>query len=175
MSLLLLVAAVAGQPVARAANRRGSAPGQSPDDPRVQRDARRVGGGLELALEVLRQPEREAGGEPLLARDGGGLDRLAPDVDELRVGAGEANLDVAFGQLRADLQRRLAQGLEQAHPGRAAERLDQALRRGGRLLVADGGDGGEVPLERCGESCRLHGVIMTPGWHLSSTIVKSAP
>ena len=66
-----------------------------------------------------------------------------------------------FGELVADLQRRLAQGLHQAHPGGAAECLDQAL--GGRcgLFVADGGDRGEVSLERCDEACRLHGGSMT--------------
>ena len=77
-------------------------------------------------------------------------------------------------ELRADLQRRLAQGVEQPQPGRGTDRRGEPVGRGGDLVAAEGRKLPQVRLEGFGKGCRLHGVIMTSLWRLSSVTVTSA-
>ena len=87
--------------------------------------------------------------------------RLLLDEDEGRILAAHPDLDVPLGELRRDLDGGLAERLQQAHPGRAADRLAQAGGGLGDRVVADGGDPVEVGLERLEKLCHLHDVIMT--------------
>src|SRR5207253_2060498 len=94
--------------------------------------------------------------------------------DELRILAGHADVDVPERKLGADLQRRLAQGVEQPQSGRGADRRGQPVGRGGDLVAAERRQLPQVRLEGLDEGCRLHGVIMTSLWCLSSVNVTSA-
>ncbi len=99
---------------------------------------------------------------------------LVLDVDERGLLAGEADLDVARGELRADLERRLGQELEQAEPERRGERLAQPLRGGRDLLVADARQGGELGLQCLDVRIELHrDIIMTSLSCLSSVVLLS--
>ena len=75
------------------------------------------------------------------------------------------------GQLSAELERRLAEGVEEAQARGTADRLQHAFGRGAGLLVADRGHCGQVGLERIDEPCHLHDVIMTSLWRLSSVFL----
>src|SRR5581483_7856697 len=106
---LLSAPAVAGQAAARAAAHasRGWARLELAlehlDEPRVHGDAVLDGGGVEPGLEAFRQAEGDPRREGLV----GGLDgrlRLVADEHELRVAAGEPDLDPSVLELRVQLE-----------------------------------------------------------------------
>src|SRR5919109_4442967 len=130
------------------------------DEPAVDGDALAPCRQLDRRLQRLGQAERDPGRQAVVGRRLGRSFLLA-DVDERRVLACEAHLDMPGRQLRVELERRLAECVEEAEPGRAANRLQHALGCLSRLLVADGRDRGQVGLERLDEPCHLHDVIMT--------------
>ena len=83
---------------------------------------------------------------------------LAGDVDEHELGllAGEANLDVAGGQLRGQLHRRLREQVEQLQPQAGAECLGQPLRDLRRPLVAELSEVLEILLEALEHDGQIH-------------------
>ena len=89
----------------------------------------------------------EWGGRFVVAGARSGRLRLLLDEDEGRILAAHPDLDVPIRELGRDLHGGLAERLQQAHPGRAADRLAQAGGRLGDRIVADGGDPVEVCLE----------------------------
>src|SRR5918911_5194671 len=104
--VLLSGAGVAPQPVAGPAGARrpaGDGPGEGADEPRVHRDAVAGRGRLDRRLQRLGEAQRDADAERVFGR-GRGLLRRVLDVDERRVLAGEPNLDMALGELAAELQ-----------------------------------------------------------------------
>ncbi len=110
---------------------------------------------------------------PSSARRRGAL-LLVLDVDERGLLAGEADLDVARAELRADLERGLGQELEQAQPQRGGERLAQPIRCDRNLLVADARQRGELGLQCLNVRIELHrDVIMTSLSCLSSVFLLS--
>ena len=78
---------------------------------------------------------------------GGGRGAGARGVDELRLAAGEAELDGAVGHLRVELQGGVAEQVEQPRAQRALERGGDALAGLRRRGVAEPGDRREVGLE----------------------------
>src|SRR4029079_13041523 len=112
-SLLLSALPAPGQP---AGDLRGGSERQAArerlDDPGVQRDPVLGGGRLQRGLQGIRQPQRDPGGQRrlLAGRLGGGL---VGHVHERRLLAGEPELDMAAGELGADLERGLGQQSEE--------------------------------------------------------------
>ena len=78
------------------------------------------------------------------------------DDHELGVAACEADLDASGAELAADLQRRLAEEVEEAEVERRAEGLDQPLGGLRSRLVADSGGVGEILLDRLDVAIELH-------------------
>src|SRR5581483_8342555 len=109
---------------------------------------------LELALKRLDEPR--VGGDPC-----GGGGRLVADEDELRVAAGEPHLDPSVVELAVQLERRLAERLEQAPADRGLEGDREKLGGAGGRLVADRRDAREVFAERLDVSVDLHDRSMT--------------
>ena len=85
----------------------------------------------------------------------------ADDEDELRVAACEPDLDPSFVELAVQLERGLAQRLEQAPADGRLERDREQLGRAGGRLVADRRDAGEVFAERLDVAVNLHDGSMT--------------
>ena len=86
---------------------------------------------------------------------------LVADVDELRVAAGEPDLDPAAVELAVELERRLAERLEEAPAEGGLECDREELGRAGRRLVADRRYAGEVFAERLDIAVDLHDGSMT--------------
>src|SRR5829696_5024913 len=113
---LLSTVRVAGQTPADA---NGTGTGLEPamkraHDPRVDGGAFEIRGYLDLRLEPFGQAQGDAGGEGIVgARGLHGLRRLLLDVHELRIAAGEANLDAAGNRL-GQRERRLVDDVEQS-------------------------------------------------------------
>ena len=78
------------------------------------------------------------------------------DVDELRVAAGDADLDAPALELGRELERRLGERLLEAAGERRLERDREKLRRAGGRLVADCRHAGEVVPDRLDVSVDLH-------------------
>ena len=116
------------------------------------------GGVLDTGLQAFGQPQRDASGRRLVGRRRGGV---VVDDDELWLGAGEADVDAGAVELRLELERRLAQRLEQPPGERRLERDGQEVGGSGRRLVTDGGDGLEILLQRLYVAVDLHGATMT--------------
>src|SRR3954453_2482305 len=155
---LLSALAEAGQtpaPVVVAA-RLGAAT-QGVDDPGVDGDALACGGVLDARLQAFGQPQRDARGRRLVGRRRGGV---VVDDDELWLGTGEADVDAGAVELRIELERRLAQCLEQPPGERRLERDGQEVGGSGRRLVTDGGDSLEILLQRLHVAVDLHGATM---------------
>src|SRR5262249_11374986 len=135
-SRYLLTLGVAGQTLAGEPRRAGlGLPRDRADEPGVRRDALARGGLLDRRLERLGQPQAEAGRE-LLARDSGVLGGLV-DEHELGLLAGQADLDVAGGELRGELERRLAEQVEQLQAQIRGERVAEPLGDPRGALVAE--------------------------------------
>ena len=82
-------------------------------EPRVDGDSFAGGGGFEPALEALGQPERDPGRERLVGGlCGGGA--VVPHEHELRVAAGDPDLDVPAVELARELERGLGERLLEA-------------------------------------------------------------
>ena len=128
------------------------------DDPGVDGDALACGNGLDVRLEALGKPERDARAGGLV---GGARGGLVLDDHELRLAAGQPHFDPDVAQLLAELERRLGQRLEQAPSKGGLERDAEQLCCPRRVLVAEGGDGREVFLERLNIAFDLHGSSMT--------------
>ena len=93
--------------------------------------------------------------------DCAGSGSSSSDVDELRVAAGEANLDPA-GHRAREGERRLADDVQQTQVQRGAERLGQpAAGLHGGLVGGERCCRGEVLLDRVDVVCHLHGGTMT--------------
>ena len=124
------------------------------DEPRVDGDPFAGGGGLEPRLEALGQAEGDPGRERLV----GGLERrrlLVADEDELRVAAGEPDLDAPLFELAVrELERRLAERLEEAPAEGRLECDREELGRAGGRLVADRRYRGRGPHGALGRSRR---------------------
>src|SRR4051812_27580915 len=148
------------------------ASGEGADEPAVHGNSFSRGRRLDRRFERLGEAQRDAGGQPVVSRR---LRRcfLLADVHECGILADEAHLDVAGRQLSAELERGFPECVEEAEPCGTANRLDDALCDGARLLVPDGGHCGHVGLERFDEPCHLHGVIMTSLCCLSSVFATS--
>src|SRR5262245_24140079 len=122
--LLPSALAVAGQAAADAAagrDRGAQTAGQCLDDPGVHGHALFRSRALHRRLQRVGETQRDAGGEAVL----GGWRRgrlFVLDIDERGLLAGETDLDVARGKLRADLEGCLGQELEQADAERWSER-----------------------------------------------------
>ena len=118
------------------------------------------GVGLEPRLQALRQAEGDPGRERLVGGLGGGC-LLVADVDELRVAAGEPDLDAPVVELAVELERGLAERLEEAPADGRLECDREELGRAGRRLVADRRHAGEVLPERLDIAVDLHDRSMT--------------
>ena len=90
---------------------------------------------------------------------GGGL--LVADEHELRVAAGEPDLDAAAVELAVELERRLAERLEEAPADGGLECDREELGRAGGRLVADRRYAGEVFAECLDIAVDLHDGTMT--------------
>src|SRR6188508_338905 len=158
------------EPFAGPSRRPGRAPRKGADEPAVHGNSFSCGRRLDRRLERLGEAERDAGGQPVVGRR---LRRcfLLADVHERRVLSDEAHLDVPVGQLSVELERCLAECVEEPQARRTADRLQHAFGRGTGLLVTHRGDRGQVGLERFDEPCHLHDVIMTSLWSLSSVFL----
>src|SRR6266487_3909887 len=126
---LLSAPAVAGQAPAAAAARAGgrarfAGTREDLDEPGVDGDPFSCGRGLEPRLEALGQAEGDPGRERLVdGLDGGGF--LVADEHELRIAAGEPDLDPPVVELARELERRVA---ERRDAGEVlSERLDVAV------------------------------------------------
>src|SRR5439155_22405317 len=162
---LLSAPAVAGQapaaPAARAGGRaRLAGTREDLDEPGVDGDPFSCGRGLEPRLEALGQAEGDPGRERLVdGLDGGGF--LVADEHELRIAAGEPDLDAPVVELARELERRLAERLEEAPAECGLECDREELGRAGGRLVADRRDPGEVLSERLDGAVDLHDGSMT--------------
>ena len=116
--------------------------------------------GFEPCLQALRQAEGDPGRERLVGGLGG-RSLLVGDVDELRVAAGEPDLDAPVVELAVELERGLAERLEEAPADGRLERDREELGRAGRRLVADRRHAGEVLTERLDIAVDLHDRSMT--------------
>src|SRR6185312_1811542 len=127
-SMLLSALAEAGQAAADTWRRRGDGAAQRAEEPGVHGLALARGGGLDRRLQRLGQAERDPCAQPLVRLLGRRrLGRLVLDVDEERLLAREAHLDVAGRDLLADLQRRLLQHVEEPEAERGVQRLAEPL------------------------------------------------
>src|SRR5262245_31289613 len=97
--------------------------GERADDPGVGRYAFPVGRDLDRCLERLRQTQGDPGA--LVVAGGRRLDDVLGlgDEDELRLTAHEPHLDVSARKLAVDVQRSLAEEVEQPKMQRRSERL----------------------------------------------------
>ncbi len=130
-------------------------------DPGVDRGAFEIGGDLELRLQPFGQAQRDAGGEGVVARGLRGLRLLLFDVDELRIPAGEANLDPPRHRARQG-ERGLADDVQQSQVQRGAERLGEpATGLHGGLVVGERCCRSEVLLDGVDVVCQLHEGTMT--------------
>ena len=86
---------------------------------------------------------------------------LVADEDELRIAAGEPDLDPPFFELARELERRLAERLEEAPAEGGLERAREELGGAGGRLVADRRYAGEVFAERLDIAVDLHDRSMT--------------
>ena len=116
--------------------------------------------GLDPLLQALGEPEGDPGRERLVDP----LRRTAvlADEHELRITAGDADLDVGGVELRVELEGRLGEDVLDP-PGEG--RLDgdgEELCGAGRRLVSECGDAAEVLPERLDMTIDLHGCSMTP-------------
>ncbi len=111
-------------------------------------------------LEALRQAEGDPCRVGLVGGLGGRL-RLVADEHELRVAACEPDLDPSVVELARELERGLAERLEEAPAEGGLERAREELGRAGGRLVADRRDPGEVFAERLDIAVDLHDGSMT--------------
>src|SRR5919197_353128 len=152
---VLSALAVAGHaPATGAAAFRARAPRDLLQEPGVGRDTGFLGGGVDDRLQRLGKPERDASAQRVLARRAGAAALL--DVDELRVTAGEAHLDVPVRQLAGDLDRGLAEDVHQAEPEGWLQRRSDPASGISRRFIAHPGDGGKILLERLDEGRDVH-------------------
>src|SRR5580765_800348 len=128
--------AVASEPLAGSLDPTARAPRKGADDQAVHGNSFASRIRLDRDLERLGETERDPRRQPVLGRR---LRRrcLLADVYERRVLADEAHLDVPLRQLPADLERSLAEGVEEPQPSRAADRLQHARRCGPALPDTD--------------------------------------
>src|SRR5215203_4212748 len=124
------------------------------DEPRVRRDGLAGGGLLDRGLQRLREAQADPGGE-LLARHPG-LAAGGVDVDELRLLAREANLDVARRELRRHLDGSQRKDVEQLQPEVRAEDVGEAAGDRCGALVAELRGRLQVFLERFEDQRQIH-------------------
>ncbi len=116
---------------------------------------------LEPRLEGLGQAEGDPGPIRLVGGLGGRRLLLVADEHELRVAAGDPDLDAPALELARELERRLAERLLEAPAEGRLEGHREQLRRAGGRLVADRRDAGEVFAERLDVAVDLHDGTMT--------------
>src|SRR5919201_4160348 len=161
-SRLLSAPAVAGQSAAAAAGERArlDGPGEELYEPGVDGDPVQTRRRLEPRLQALRQAERDPRGKRLVEWLGGAR-RLVADEHELGVAACETDFDASVVELVRELERRLAERLEQPPAEGRLERDREHLRRAGGGLVADRCDARDVVAECLDIAVELHGGSMT--------------
>ena len=115
---------------------------------------------FEPCLQALGQAERDPGRERLVGGLGGRR-LLVGDVDELRVATGEPDLDAPVVELAVELERGLAERLEEAPADGRLECDREELGRAGGRLVADRCHAGEILPERLDIAVDLHDRSMT--------------
>src|SRR4029453_1704035 len=91
------VPGVARQAVAWPAPGGADAPRERPDEPGVERHTLARRRSLELALEAVVEPQRDPRRKAVLGRHSFRLCGLCRDVDQLRVGPREPDLDMPIG------------------------------------------------------------------------------
>src|SRR6185503_11611116 len=127
-----------------------------PHEPGIRRDALAVRGGLDPGLQRLRQAKRDPPGRLLAEAHRLRALRLFGDDHELGIAAREANLDATGLDLAADLERRLAEEVEQVEVECRRQRLSHAASRLRRRVVTERGGRSEVLLDRMDVAVELH-------------------
>src|SRR5581483_5593952 len=180
--VLLSALRVTGHPPADASGRRGGGArraAERPDDPRVDGNALAGGGKLDVELERLAQAQRDACARCVVAgrRRCSGLG-LVLDVDERGLLTCQPDLDMAGRELRRDLERGLAEQVEEPKAGGSPEGLAQPLGCVRDGLVAERGHRFQVGEQRIDVRCRLHDDIIVTSFVLPvkcQLAGKSAP
>src|SRR5918996_1140592 len=130
--------------------------GDRAHEPGVGRDAFLGGCSFDARLERLGETERDAPRVLLSGRDLYRLPRLVRHDNELRLPPGKPDLDARRVELAADLERRLAEEVEQPQVERRGERVRQPASRLGAGVVSAGGGSGQILLDGLDVAFELH-------------------